>query len=97
MQARARATAGFSQNCRTDRIGPVDRSPRRSSGSIQPYSTSGDVGCAPSSTSRSGFFSTHPATSATWAMKLTSPRRKWSDGKIATIASGLRHAIQWAG
>ena len=30
-------------------------------------------------------------------MKAASFATKWSDGKIATVAWGSRHAIQWAG
>ena len=75
-QSWTRASDGFSQNCRT-----VDTTPSWPStgepGSIQPYSPSGEVGCAPSRTTRPGWCrSTARATSPTWAMKVASPRMK---------------------
>ena len=66
-------------------------------GSIQPYSGSGALGVAPSSTIRPASRATAAAASATQPIKSASSRMKWSEGNTATVASGSRMEIHWTG
>ena len=97
-QARARCVRGRLLDESMDRPdGVLPARPSIGPGSIHPYSVSGAVAGTPRRTMRPGFSSTKAAAWATWLMKASSSRMRWSDGKTATVAPGARLRIQCAG